>query len=410
VHEGALALQYMREKMLEDAAGETVYIFGASPETSTPEWETFWREYHLKRTKQHIAIKIFYTKQTDPKILDWRNTMPNTEAKYLPFDTNLPAWFGGAGDHFEISIPGPEPLTFYIRSREAVLGFRAFFDYFWNQKAFSETGYDAFERGFNDMLRSLETGDTYMVIGANSIDATPRLQSFYESFHRRRIQKGVHVHMLASQDSVADIRSRFSRVGDTDGTLSMIKPFPSGMNQPFQINLCNGTAYIHIYSDPPTVITFHDPAVYIGFVSYFDALWGQESYVLRGPEAVRDLWLSSLETGSLQFIAARGYFVDMYPELFAEVTERAKTIPELEWRIINDPSTQGHALTTLPWVKTKYVLPVVPNPNVVWIFGNTVAVANWAESIPVIFVSTNPYLVQSYKDYFDTLWNQPELI
>lgn len=543
VHEGAQALQHMREKLLDDADGEEVYIFGASPQTSTPEWEHFWQGYHRRRVKREIPLKIFYTKDSTVDLLDWRNTLPITEAKYLPFDAEFPAWFGGAGDHFQVSIPGDNPLTFYIKSREAVLGFRAFFDYFWHQKASSETGYESVFRAWDYMLDSLEPGETYAVLGANFGRLNRQHNEYLEKFHLRRIQKGVVVNMITSKDSFVPIRDRFIRAGDPDLRLSTIKPFPSDVEQPFQINIFKGKTYIFIFSDEPTVIKFDDPEMALGFQSYFDALWNQdvatrtgmdgarvsfeeilqtlsagdellvmgifdfdpqfanfiqkfhaqrakrgitarillndhakdigtalggiantkikymqqgevtpaiflmygdktlislpgertfitihqplatasfrthfetnwnqESYVLTGAEAVRDLWLESIEVGELNFIAARGYFVDKYPKLFKEVTTKAIQTTGLKWKIINDPSTKGHPLTQLPWVENRYVLPDVPNPNVVWIFGNKVAIANWTEDNPVVFVSTNQNLVQSYRDYFEAMWQQPELI
>jgi sugar-specific transcriptional regulator TrmB len=410
VHEGVQALQHMREKLLDDADGEDVYIFGASPQTTTPEWEHFWQGYHRRRVKREIPLKILYTKDSTADLLDWRNILPNTEAKYLPFDAEFPAWFGGAGDHFQVSIPGDNPLTFYIKSREAVLGFRAFFDYFWHQKASSETGYESVFRAWDYMLDSLEPGETYAVLGANFGWLNRQHNEYLEKFHLRRIQKGVVVNMITSKDSLVPIRDRFIRAGDPDLRLSTIKPFPSDVEQPFQINIFKGKTYIFIFSDEPTVIKFNDPEMALGFQSYFDTLWNQESYVLTGPEAIRDLWIESLEVGELNFIAARGYFVDKYPKLFKEVTTKAIQTPGLKWRIINDPSTKGHPLTQLPWVENRYVLPDVPNPNVVWIFGDKVAIANWTEDNPVVFVSTNQNLVQSYRDYFEAMWQQPELI
>jgi hypothetical protein len=39
---------------------------------------------------------------------------------------------------------------------------------------------------------------------------------------------------------------------------------------------------------------------------------------------VRDLWFESLETDELNFISARGYFVDKYPDMFAEIQKKQK--------------------------------------------------------------------------------------
>jgi hypothetical protein len=50
---------------------------------------------------------------------------------------------------------------------------------------------------------------------------------------------------------------------------------------------------------------------------------------------------------------------------------------------------------------------MVRNPNVVWIYGEKVIISNWAGDEPIIFVSENKLLAQTYRDYFDELWQRP---
>lgn len=69
-----------------------------------------------------------------------------------------------------------------------------------------------------------------------------------------------------------------------------------------------------------------------------------------------------------------------------------------------DSGVRGHYVTRLPWAETKYLLSGVKNPNVVWLYGPKVVITNWAGDEPIMFVSTNKQLVQSYNDYFEELW------
>ena len=69
-----------------------------------------------------------------------------------------------------------------------------------------------------------------------------------------------------------------------------------------------------------------------------------------------------------------------------------------------DAGVRGHKITKYPWSETKYLLSGPKNPNVIWLFGEKVVIVNWADKEPVLFVSTNKYLVQTYNDYFDGLW------
>ncbi len=129
--------------------------------------------------------------------------------------------------------------------------------------------------------------------------------------------------------------------------------------------------------------------------------------MLHGPEAIRDLWIESVDAGELRYIGARGYFIDRFPKLWAEVQAKTALNKNYAMKNIVDPGIRGHEITKLPYAQTKYLLSTNKNPNVVWLFGGKVAIANWAENEPIVFVSENKFLVQSYNDYFDELWTKP---
>ncbi len=407
VFEGLDGLRESRERMLRHDSTETLHILGAIDFKYEPEYDEYVRDFHARRNRQGISAKLLFEHSIPDTTLTSYNAWSNTQAKRLPFGGRMPVYFAGIGDQFDIFIHGKEPITFSFKSREAVEGLTKFFDYFWNQKVSSETGYDEVQRTFDSMLDELSAGEEYLVLGANSGNETPQLQSYFESFHKRRVQKGVGVKMMASKNAYQQLSKRFVLAGDPEGRMSSLKHFPSSVEQPFQINLFHNKANLYVYSDPPTMIRFEDEVVFNGFKSYFDTLWNQESYILTGPTAVRDFWMQGIDAGELLFIGARGYFVDRYPQMYEEVLEYAKKTKTLSWKILADNAVRGHRITKFPWVETKFVFGDIPNPNVVWLFGSTVAVVNWSKDEPILFVSHNQFLVQSYRDYFDALWNGP---
>ncbi len=96
--------------------------------------------------------------------------------------------------------------------------------------------------------------------------------------------------------------------------------------------------------------------------------------------------------------------------MFAEVKERVEKIPGLKWKNIVDPSARDHEINNLPWMEARYNATGSKNPNVVWLYGNKVAVANWTETEPVVFISEDKNVVDSYRDYFDELWNKEVIV
>jgi sugar-specific transcriptional regulator TrmB len=131
VFEGLEGIKEMRSRSLNLSKDETVCILGGSKITVIPEWESFWRSYHKKRLQRNINLKILFDHSTDQKILDFRNKLDRTEARYLPPGIDAPVWFGLWGDTVEIGIPGKDPIGFNIKSKDVVEGFKKYFDFMW---------------------------------------------------------------------------------------------------------------------------------------------------------------------------------------------------------------------------------------------------------------------------------------
>lgn len=405
VYEGEEGVKRSRNRTLQYSKGDTLYVIG-SQASSTPEMEKYWRQFHNKREKQGINFKIMYEKGVNPADLSFRNNLKLSEAKYLPMQIDFPVWFGFIKDYLEIGIPGDNPLTFGLKSKEAVGAFKQFFNYFWNQEVLVENGFEALEKAIYDMLGELQPGEEYFVLGASVGQGDERVQKIYDKYHADRIKKGVVVNMLAYKEGFKKIMDRFAYSGDPDLKVSHAKEFISAPPIPMQINIYKEKTYFIIYGDEPTVVSFKRPEISQVFKNYFDSQWDQENQMLKGPEALMELWIEAIEAKELRQIGARGWFIDYFPELFEDIKKKAAATPGLVWKNVVDPGVRGHAITKLPWAETKYNLPNVRSPIAIWLFGNKVLVINWAEKDPIILCSTNKVLVQSYSDYFEELWSR----
>ncbi len=405
VYEGDEGIKRSRNRALQYDAGETLYVIG-SQASSTVEMEKYWRQFHIKREKQGINFKMMYESGVNPSDLEWRNTLKLSEAKYLPVQIDFPVWFAFIKDYLEIGIPGNNPLTFGLRSKEAVAAFKQFFNYFWNQEVIVENGFESFEKSIYVMLFELKSEEEYFVLGASVGQGDERIQKILEKFHADRIKKGVVVNMLAYKDDFKRMTDRFIRSGDPDLKLSHAKEFISAPPIPMQINIYKGKVFFIIYGEEPTTISFKRPEIAQVFKNYFDSQWNQETQMLKGREVLKDLWLEGVDCKEMKWIGARGYFMDAYPKLFKEIEAKARKTSGVIWKNVVDVSMKEHTLTRLPWMKTRYNLPRTKNPIVIWLFGGKVLIVNWAEGEPIIFCSTNKVLVQSYSDYFDELWER----
>lgn len=543
VYEGIDGLKKCRDQVLQYPPSEKMFVF-ASQRSSTPEMEKVWKQFHKKREALGMPARFLYEAGVSKADVAWRNSLEESQAKYLPFGIEFPVWFTGVADHLEIGVPGDNPLTFRIKSREAVGAFKKFFDYFWDQDVYVERGEHALHNIFYSMLDELDAGEEYYVIGASSGNLSAETLRFFERFHESRVNKGVIANLLVSTEYFDHFGAWAESRGQQWKDMSHWKRFISNQPQPFQINLYNGKTRIVIYGDEPTVIYLDRPEIYEGFKNYFDTLWhqkntthygqhdvekvyaslldivnskdevviyaaepqtkraqnfnidiaskllkkvsrfrllyygssesnilrsksfenlgcetkiietnetlpistvvagnkvlnivwalddndavcfeiendvvaqslrknfdilwNQEVQVVRGIEVIKNIWLESLQTKKLQFIGARGYFVDKCPEMFEEIRKKSENISGLSWQNVVDVSAKNHPLNKLPWMEARYNIVGSKNPNVIWLWANKVAIVNWTEDEPVVMISENKHLVQNYKDYFDELWN-----
>src|SRR3989339_1105051 len=141
IYEGVEGLKKSRNKILNYQAGDEVFIFGAD---LNPTMERIMRGLHKKRESKGIGMRILYDQKANPVDVKWRNTLEHSVARYLPFSQAFPIWFAGIGEHLEIGIPQQDnPLIFNIRNKEAVDGFRTFFDFLWGQESYVLRGQEA---------------------------------------------------------------------------------------------------------------------------------------------------------------------------------------------------------------------------------------------------------------------------
>jgi hypothetical protein len=406
VYDGVEGIKANREKIAREIKpGENYYLLGISSNTTTPELDAYWPKFNSRIHKKGANIFALATGGSSEKMLTNRGFTPGLNAKYLPFSADAPMWMSSFGEYFNVSIADDHPVTFSIRSKQAAEGFKKYFEFFWNQKVHMKQGISAVKEVLYSMLNELTPDEHYLVLGTLGKKYPKGFSDLYDEFHKARIKKGVTVKMLCYQESYNGIKDRFSYAGDPEGKISLLKKYTNTTPIPMQINVHKQKVFFIIYEDNPTVITFDNPAIAASFRNNFNNIWDQDTYTLRGAKALQEIWLEAVDHRELRFIGARGYFMDKHPELYKPIEAKAKKTPGVVWRNIVDKNTQGHPLTKLPWSETKYNLPNIKNPNVVWLFGKKVAISNWAEGDePVIFVSENKNLVQSYNDYFEALW------
>ncbi len=248
---------------------------------------------------------------------------------------------------------------------------------------------------------SLPAGDTLYVLGGSGLSSTPEFNKYWDVFHRRRVKAKVNAKILFDRTVPPEYVAQRNNLAHTAA-----KYLPMSVDLPAMFDMFGDTLTISIPGNDPVAFSLRSKEAAEAMKKYFGYLWNQENYVLRGREALQSIWLESIDTGGVKQIGPRGYFVDRYPELMKPILEKMKRTSGATWKFVCEANMQGHELTKFPWTQTKYTLTSSKNLNVIWLWGGKAAVVNWAEDEPIIFVSENPHVVQSYADYFEELWNK----
>jgi len=131
IYEGFNGMKTIREElMLSCKKGETMLVLGA-PKIANDKWEGWLLEFHKKRVKKNIGMKIIYNSDAREygKV---RTEMKFTEVKYFQEGINSPNWIDIFPEAVMISIiSGETVISFVIKNKEISNSFRTYFEIMW---------------------------------------------------------------------------------------------------------------------------------------------------------------------------------------------------------------------------------------------------------------------------------------
>lgn len=405
VYDGYEGFIQARRQSLQLSRGETVYALGVLPITPNREYDRdvkLWNQYHEKRIKKGIHFRALYDKDTNPEHVAFRNTQSLSQARYLPSNMKTPVRFEMYGDTLTIVLPKSGPVTFSLKSREAVEGMKQYFEYLWNQEVSVENGTQAIRHAFYDMLNELDEGEEYCVIGASDAFQQIMSSSFFETFHTKRIEKGVRVRMLTHADSLELVRQNTMNAGDPKCNISEFRIMKTGQSLPIQINLYRKKTILIVYGKNPCIMRFDRADVHELFQEYFNELWNQKTQSFEGFDGIKRLCESVIHEGEdLYLIAANGHLLKDHEEFYNDFTKQ-RVSRSLFLHALAIESVRGTPFSNLPKASFRYLPPGFEGPMVIWIFGSKVAHVLFQEP-ESIFLIDDARVAAYYRQYFNGL-------
>ncbi len=407
IYKGVKGAEYCFNTMLDELKSEEeYYVLGASWRGKKEEVQNFYIDFHRRRQKKGVKVKLLFVSGTEKTVEKHKDSYTKlSEYKFLP---------EGAYQGLQINIyknkllifvwREKEPLVFSIEDKTVSKTFKAYFDSFWNQDTIVTKGFDALEDALYSHLDSIKKGDTYRVLGAGfgRKGSEDMYVDFFEKFHKRRQKKGTKANLLF-QPGAEEILKKHGEEMYKDAE---IKHLPYRTEFPVAIFPYKDKTRMIIQEKEPTIITINNKLVTKSFEKHFDSLWDQGTRVVKGLDAIQNIFDEILEYDQCDFLGAKGYFMDYRPK-FIDDWEKRAIKKGFKLRNLVDKDTKGHRITTFPFVETKYHLPKeFISLSVYWIFGNKVVIANWVEKEPIAIIMENKHMYNMYKKQFELLWNK----
>ena len=378
--------------------GEEYYVMGATE--PSPVFSRFIRHYHKKRSKKGIIVKLLFSEQ-GRQWADNIKDIPFTEIKFAPSQLLTSSFVLMYKDKTLITVSTKKDITlFRIENKEVTDSFISQFELLWKQKIQTFEGQEAVENAYASIKDMAKPEHDVVIFAAKP--ETKRGADYNVKWNKdiRKIVKNVRLLYYGANEKNKARAKELSDVGCETRILATQEDLPIS-------TIVIGDEILNtVWHKNPVAFKIKDKITANAFKNNFELLWKQDTRIVKGVDAIQNIFEDMLEAGNVDFIAARGYFVDKRPE-FIDDWEKRAIKKGFKMRNVVDPGTKGHRITKFPFAKTKYTLPKeFAKLSVFWIYGNKVVVSNWTEKEPIAVIIENKSLHNMYKSQFELLWNK----
>ncbi|MFC1697599.1 TrmB family transcriptional regulator [Nanoarchaeota archaeon] len=131
IYEGLQGIKAIRNELISTFnSNDTMLVLGA-PKIANVKWEGWFLDFHKKRIKNNIQLKIIYNADAR-KYGEIRTKMKLTQVKYLPNDQVSPNWINIFPEAVLFILILKTPIAFVVRDKDLANSFRSYFKIMWN--------------------------------------------------------------------------------------------------------------------------------------------------------------------------------------------------------------------------------------------------------------------------------------
>lgn len=296
IYEGVSGLRAHRDRVFEEIGEypntDELLVLGENAEAEVQLYDSFWRDDDRKRIQKKIPLRILYS-LGNREFLEDANTLPYTDARFLPQEIKNPIMVDIWKDNIGIMTYDNDPFIISIKNKKLAASFREYFESLWNQDTQVLRG----EEGIKNIMEESLTHKHNWFIGGNS-GFERVMPEYWQDYNKRRIANGTWWHDLVDSTTyVSDAQELEPGVHDEERFYEF-KWLPEDVASPSVIFMYGHTvANITWEADGgPIAFVIENQDVFESYHKYFEYLWNQDTSVVSGLEHVQKLFYRKMES------------------------------------------------------------------------------------------------------------------
>jgi len=254
-------------------------------------------------------------------------------------------------------------------------------------------------------LQELKKGDEFYFMGA-SILSSEKFKAYWQDYHKRREKASIATKILFNQNvnqKILDNRNRFN--------YCEARYMPTDISTPSWIEVFRDITMIGVPSENPISVEIKNKEVAESFKAYFKALWGQKVQVFEGPKNVTKFYadiLDDLKEGEEYYVLNGNWGLGDVPEIqdFFENFHPKRKAKGIKANFLFNSNLKGKTSTlALPPCEYRFLPPEFKSPLQMGFYKDKLYISLWAKKA-IGFLIQRKDVVDAFKAYFDTMWNQ----
>jgi len=130
IYAGWRAIKTIRDELMATYLSGQVFLTMGCPKSANDILESYFLEFHQKRLKNNIGMKIIYNADARKYGLI-RKKMKNTHVRYLPTQFPSPHWIDIFPHAILFVMVLTSPIAFVVRDKELANSFKSYFEIMW---------------------------------------------------------------------------------------------------------------------------------------------------------------------------------------------------------------------------------------------------------------------------------------